>query len=105
MFPFWLILGFFLVLLGIFNRQMLRFLGIKPMSEVFTIPSLTNSSRVVEKLGRWLVILLGMSFLVQGLGSVLPNEISSRITAALLGLVGLMILAIIGITIFNWKIR
>lgn len=105
MFPFWLILGLLVVLLGMFNRQILRFLGIKPMSEVFTIPRLTHSSRVIEKLGRWLVIILGISFLIQGLGSLLPNGLSSEISFALLGLAGLMIVAMIGITIATWKVK
>jgi len=105
MFPIWLILGLLLILLGIFNRQLLRVLDIKPMSEVFTIPSLTHSSRVIEKLGRWLVIMLGMSFLVQGLGRTLPADISSKIVVSLLALVGLMLLTMIGITIANWKIK
>jgi FtsH-binding integral membrane protein len=105
MFPIWLILGLFLVLSGIFNKQLSRFLGVKPLSEVFTVPNLVQSSRVMEKLGRWLAITLGLSFLVQGLGTALPNDISSRISFLLLGLVGLMILIMIGLTIVKWKAK
>ena len=93
-----------ILILALKIRKM-RLLNIKPMSEMFTIPSLTHSSRVIEKLGRWLVIMLGMSFLVQGLGRTLPDEISSRIAVSLLALVGLMIIAMIWITIANWKIK
>jgi len=105
MFPFWLILGIIIILLGIFNRQMLQLLGFKPMSEIFTIPDLKHSSRIIEKIGRWLVVTLGVSFLVYGLDGALPNDISYKISFSLLGLSGLMILAIIGITIANWKAR
>ena len=84
---------------------MLRFLGFKPMSEVLTSPNLKHSSRIIEKIGRWLVITLGVSFLVLGLGGALPNNISYRISFSLLGLSGLMLLAIIGITIANWKAK
>ena len=105
MFPFWLILGLLLVLSGIFSRQILRFLGFKPMSEVFANPSLMQSSRVIEKIGQWLVITLSMSFLVQGLGRAIPNDISSKISFLLLGLVGLMILAMIGINIVKWRVK
>jgi hypothetical protein len=105
MFPFWLIFGIVTILLGIFNRQILRLLGLKPTSEVFTTPNLKHSSRIIEKIGRWLVITLGVSFLVQGLGGALPHDISYKISFSLLGLSGLMILAIIGITIANWKAR
>jgi len=105
MYPFWLIFGIFIILMGIFNRQMLRLLGFKPMSEVLTIPNLKHSSRIIEKIGRWFVITLGVSFLVQGLGGALPNDISYKISFSLLGLSGLMILTIIGITIANWKAK
>jgi hypothetical protein len=105
MFPFWLILGMVTILMGIFNRQMLRLLGFKPMSEVIATPNLKRSSRIIEQIGRWLVMTLGVSFLVLGLGEVLPNDMSHKISFALLGLSGLMILAIIGITIANWKSR
>jgi hypothetical protein len=105
MFPFWLILGAVTILMGIFNRQMLRLLGFKPMSEVFTTPNLKHSSRMTEQIGRWLVITLGLSFFVQGLGGALPNNISYKVSLALLGLSALMLFAMIGITIANWKAR
>ena len=105
MFPFWLIFGIVIILMGIFNRQMLRLFGSKPMSEVFTTPNLKHSSRIIEQIGRWLVITLGVSFLVQGLGGTLPNDISYKISFSLFGLSGLMLLAIIGITIANWKAK
>lgn len=105
MFPIWLILGLLLVLFGIFNRQVLSFFGHEPMSDVFTTPSLAKSTRLIEKIGRWLLITLGMSFLVQGVNGALPNDLSSIISFLLLGLVGLMILAMISITVAKWKIK
>ena len=75
------------------------------MSEVFTTPNLKHSSKISEKIGRWLVITLGANFLVQGLGKALPNDISHKISFSLLGLSGLMLLAMIGITVANWKAR
>jgi hypothetical protein len=105
MFPVWLILGTVTILAGIFNRQMLRLLGLKPMSEVITSPNLKYSSRIIEQIGRWLLISLGVSFLVLGLDGALPNNISHTISFLLLGLSGLMLLAIVGITIANWKAK
>jgi hypothetical protein len=84
---------------------MLRLLGFKPMSEVVTTASLKRSSRSIEQIGRWLLITLGMSFVVLGLGEILPNNISHTISLSLLGLSGLMLLVIIGITIANWKAK
>lgn len=105
MFPFWFILGTVMILLGIFNEQMARILGLKPMSEVLTVASLKHSSKTIEQIGRWLVVTLGLVFLVQGLGGALPGDISNMISIALLGLSGLMFLAMIGITIANWKAK
>jgi hypothetical protein len=105
MFPFWLIIGIVTILLGIFNRHILRLLGFKPMSEVFTTPNLKHSSRIIEQIGRWIVITLGVSFFVQGLGRALSNDMTYKISFSLLGLSGLMVLAIIGITIVNWKAK
>ena len=105
MFPIWLILGMVMIILGIFNKQILRWLGLKPVSEILTIPNLKHSSRTVEQLGRWLVITLGASFLVQGLGRVLPGDTLSMITYVLLGVAGVLLLGGIGITIANWKAK
>ena len=105
MFPFWLILGIVTILMGIFNRQLLQLLGFKPMSEVFTAANLKHSSRIIEQISRWLVIILGVGFLVQGLGGTLPNDLGYKISFSLFGLSALMLLAIIGITITNWKAK
>jgi hypothetical protein len=105
MFPFWLFTGIIMILLGIFNKQILRLLGLKPMSEILTIPNLKHSSRIVEQLWRWLVITLGVSFLVQGLGKALPGDMMYKISLVLLGLSGLLLLGGIGITIANWKAK
>lgn len=105
MFPFWLILGALVILLGLFNKQLLRLLRLKPMSEVFTTPNLKQSSKRIERIGRWLVITLGVSFLVQGLGTALPDDISYLISSVLLGISALLLVAIFGIAIANWKAR
>lgn len=103
MFLFWMILGTLMILLGIFNRRILRLFGFRAPSEVMTTPNLKISSRLIEQIGRWLAIALGMSFLVLGLGRTVSADISSKIMFALLGLSGLMLLAIIGITIASWR--
>jgi hypothetical protein len=90
---------------GNIQQSNIAILGFKPMSEVIATPNLKRSSRMIEQIGRWLVITLGVSFLVLGLGEALPNDISNKISFSLLGLSGLMLLAIIGITIANWKAK
>lgn len=105
MFPFWIIVGTIVILLGIFNKQTLRLLHLQPMSEVFTTPNLKHSSRIIEQLGRWLVISLGLSFLIQGLGKALPSGVSYKISFVLIGFSGLLLLAMFGIAILNWKAK
>ena len=75
------------------------------MSEVFTTPNLKHSSRLIEQIGRWLVITIGLTFFVQGLGETLPENIGSRISAVLLGLSGVLLLGMFGIAIANWRAR
>jgi hypothetical protein len=105
MFPFWIVLGAVTILAGIFHRQFLARLGFRPLSESITTPNLKHSTKSIEQIGRWLLITLGISFLVLGLGEVLPEGFSSAISYVLLGLAGVMLLAMIGITIANWKAR
>ena len=105
MFPFWLFVGSVIILMAVFNKQMLRVLGLKPMSEVFTTPNLKHSSRLIEQIGRWLAITIGLAFFVQGLGEVLPENTGSRISAVLLGLSSVLLLGMFGIAISNWRAR
>jgi hypothetical protein len=75
------------------------------MSEVFTTPNLKRSSRIIERISRWFVIIMGISFLVQGLGAMLPNNIGYGLFSVLLGLSGLLLVAMFVIAIVNWKAR
>jgi hypothetical protein len=94
-----------MILAGIFNRQVLGQLGFRPLSEFTAAPNLKHSTKSIEQIGRWLVITVGISFLILGLGKALPDGISSTISYLLLGLSGLMLVVMIGITIANWKAR
>jgi len=105
MFVLWLILGAVMILMGIFNRQMLRLFGYKPASEIMVSPNLKRSSKIVEQIGRWLLITLGVSFVVFGLGVVLPARISYLISFFLIGLSTVMLLAMIAITLASWKAK
>lgn len=105
MHPFWLIIGSVVILMGIFNKPLLYLLGLKPLSEVFTTPNLKHSSRTIERIGRWLVIVLGASFIVQGAGARLPESIGNPLSLALVGLSVLLLLAMFGVAIVNWKAK
>jgi len=105
MFPIWLILGIVTIFMGMFSRQITERLGSKPNSEVFISSSRKHSSRILEQIGRWLTVTLGVSFLVLGFGEALPDSISQTILIILLGFAGLLLFAMIGISVANWKAR
>jgi hypothetical protein len=105
MFPFWFILGIVMLVAGLFNRQILKWLGSRPNSEIFVNPGRRHSSKIVEQMGGWLAFTLGLSFMVLGLGNALPVAVSSRMLFILLGATGLMLLAMIIITVFHWKTK
>jgi hypothetical protein len=105
MFALWLILGAVMIFMGIFNRQMMRLLGFKPASEIMVSLNLRRSTKIVEQIGRWLVITLGVSFVVLGLGIVFPSRISHLISILLLGLSAVMLVAMIAITMIYWKAK
>ena len=105
MFPFWLIAGSVVILLGIFDRKLLQLLGFQPLSEVFKTPNLKQSTKAIEGIGRWLVITLGISFLVQGLGKALPGDVGYAISFVLLGVSALLLIAMFGIALANWRAK
>lgn len=105
MHPFWLITGSLVILMGTFNKSLLHLLGLKPLSEVFTTPTLKRSSRTIEQMARWLVIVIGASFLLQGLGEALPGDLAGGISLVLLVLSCLLLIAMFAIAITAWKAR
>ena len=103
---FFSFIGVLLVLLALLNKQLLRWIGIKPMSEVFTTPNFQRSAKITEKLGRLLFVLLGAGFLVQGVGTLfLSSGVTYTVSITLLGLSGLIILAMFGVVLANWKAK
>ena len=100
------IIGFLLILLALLNNQLLRRIGIKPMSEVFTNPNFQRSATITEKLGQLLFVILGAGFLVQGIGSLfLSSKVTYIISITMMGLSGLIILAVFGVVLANWKAK
>jgi len=100
------IIGFLLILLALLNKQLLRRIGIKPMSEVFTNPNFQRSATITEKLGQLLFVVLGAGFLVQGIGSLfLSSKVTYIISITMMGLSGLIILAVFGVVLANWKAK
>ena len=101
-----LLVGGVLILFALLNRPLLRLLKMKPMSEVFTNPRFQRSARISEELARLVLAVLGVSYLVQGLGPLFLSSAVVQSTAwVLLGLAGVVLLVGIGVNLLHWKAR
>ena len=99
-----LIIGSLAILLALLNKQLLRFIGLKPASEVFTTPRFQGSAMIVDKLGRLFLVIFGVGFLIQGAGpQFLSGEVTYAISLVILGLSGLIVLAMLGVVLAHWK--
>lgn len=99
-----LVMGCLLILLTVFNKPLLRFLKITPRSEAFTIPKFQRSAETIETLGRLSTAILGIGFILYAVGGVfLPLEVQYTLVFALGGVLGLIVLAMAGVTFANWR--
>ena len=99
-------IGFLFIILALLNNRLLRWMGIKPLSEVFTNPNFQRSARITEKLGRLFLAVFGAGFLVQGIGAqFLSSELTYTVSLILAGAAGLIILGMLGVTLVNWKAK
>jgi hypothetical protein len=98
------LLGVLCILLALLNQQLLRWIGLRPLSEVFTTPRFQRSARITEKLGRLFLVIFGIGLLFQGVGpGLLPGGVSYLISIVVLGLSALILLTMIGVILANRK--
>jgi len=103
---FFSFIGILLILLAFLNKQLVRRVGMKPMSEVFTTPNFQRSAKITENLGRLLSVVLGVGFLVQGVGTqFVSSEVTYTVSIILLGLLGLIMLVVLIVVLANWKAK
>jgi hypothetical protein len=99
-------IGLLIILLALFNKQLLRWLKIKPMSEVFTNPKFQRSAKITEKLGQLFLVVFGVSFLVQGVGAqFLSSQATFIVSMIVLGASGLIILSMFIVGLANWRAK
>ena len=99
-------IGFLFILLALLNKPLLRWMGFKPLSEVFTNPNFQRSAKITEKLGRLFLAVFGVGLLVQGIGTqFLSSEITYTVSIIVAGASGLIILVMFGVTLANWKAK
>ena len=101
-----LFVGVLSLFLALLNKKLLLWIGFKPMSELFTNPNFQRSVRITENLVRLFWLIFGISFLFQALAApFFSSDVFYKISYAILGLSGVIILTIIGINIANWKAK
>ncbi len=101
-----LFIGSLAILLALLDKQLLRLIGLKPLSEAFTTRRFQHSAKITEKLGRLFLLVFGAGFLIQGVGAqFLSSGATYAVSIILLGLAGLIILAMFGVVLANWKAK
>jgi len=99
-------IGFLFILLALLNKPLLRWMGMKPMSEVFTNPKFQRSAKITGKLAQLFLVVFGLSFLVQGVGTqFLSSEGTYKISMIVAGLSRLIILVMIIVVLAHWKAK
>jgi len=90
--------------IGLLGPRFNRWVGLRERSSVFTQPRFQRSARTTEFVARIIEILLGIGFLMQGVGrKFLGSEITSTVSFLALGLAGVGILVMFGVAIANWR--
>lgn len=99
-----LIIGVLVILLGLFGNRLSLAFGLRPMSERFTNPRFQQSAKTTELLGRLLLVVLAVAFLVEGIGRLLFSAETVIILSMILLVSSLLILLImVGVVVVNWK--
>jgi hypothetical protein len=99
-------IGIIIILLALFNKQLLHWIKIRPMSEVFTNPKFQRSAKITEKLAQIFLVVFGVSFLFQGVGArFLSSETTYSVSVIILGMSGLIVLTMFIVVLANWKAK
>jgi hypothetical protein len=99
-------IGILIILVALFNKQLLRWIKIRPMSEVFTNLKFQRSAKITEILAQIFLVVFGISFLFQGVGArFLSGETTYTISVIILGMSGLIVLTMFIVVLANWKAK
>ena len=100
------VIGILIILLALFNKQLLRWIKMRPMSEMFTNPKFQRSAKITEIFAQVFLVLFGISFLFQGIGArFLSGETTYTVSVIILGMSGLIVLTMFIVVLANWKAK
>ena len=92
-----ILMGCLAIVLALLARPLLRLVGLKPRSEVFTNPRFQRAAKITENLVRLFLLVVGAGFLVRGVGPLfLPDAVTQLVEIASVGLSVLIVLVVIG---------
>ncbi len=98
------LIGFLIILLALFNKQLLRWMKIRPLSEVFINPRFRQSVKVTETLGQLFLVVFGLTWLLQGVGArFLSSETANTASVIILWTSGLILFTMFIVVLANWK--
>lgn len=101
---FWVVLGLVTLALGLFLPQFNRLMSTPPQEDRFTVPKFKRTAEVNGRIARFVLILLSLGMVLNGLGPLLlPAKVVSIVAYALLALAFLGILLMIIVTTGNWR--
>jgi len=99
-----MLLGVVMIGIGLLSPQLKRWVGLRERSSVFTEPRFQRTARTTEFVVRIVEVLVGVGFLMQGVGNrFLASEITSTVSFLALGLAGVGIVVMFGVVVANWR--
>ncbi len=99
-------IGILIILAALFNKRLLRWIKMRPMSEMFSTPKFQRSAKITEILAQIFLVVFGVSFLFQGVGArFLSSETTYTVSVVILGMSGLIVLTMFIVVLANWKAK
>jgi drug/metabolite transporter (DMT)-like permease len=96
--------GILLIVLALMSQRLQRWIGIKPVSQLFTQAGFRRSARLTQILGQVVLVILGLTMVVYGAGdSFLSAGVVHTLTIALLALVWVMVVSLFVVVLIHWK--
>ncbi len=96
--------GLVLIVLAVMSQRLQRWVGIRPVSQLFTQAGFKRSARLTGVLGQLVLVVLGVTMVVHGAGTAfLPEGTVQIITTVLLVLAWVMVVSLFVTVLTHWK--
>ena len=101
---FWVLVGILTIGFAFVGDRLMKRLGLRNRSQLFTVPHFQRSARTIEKASQVLLLALGLAFLSEGVAHLfLSNQAILILNTILIGVAGITLLIMIAVTIRNWR--